>query len=253
MRVPLAADREEITVCTMNPVYRGGPVFYASFPCGPSVAENLKHCLASTLWDHLMAMETPLWKCSQFSNGAALPIQVVRGLLGRPRFLLGEYEGPSISFSEGGGNLWAALCGDKSAIGIDVAGSNEFKKEYPFHRVFHPEELQQALRITGENLEEAAALLWSVKEAAVKALGSAFHLVDPLQIIVYPYKEEAGEKADGDAGYSFSVGLSGKARKRLESFSLAAGALSVRSLPQRKAWLSIALLREIRQAMNNHE
>jgi hypothetical protein len=114
-----------------------------------------------------------------------------------------------------------------------VAGADEFQGEYPLHRVFHPQELQHALRLAGRDVEKASALLWSIKEAVVKALGCAFHLVDPRQITVYP-------SVVGDGGYIFRVGLSGKALVR---FPLAAGrSLWVRSLPQRKAWLSIALL-----------
>jgi phosphopantetheinyl transferase (holo-ACP synthase) len=150
---------------------------------------------------------------------------------------MGEYDGPAISFSEGGGRIWAALCGDEYDIGIDVAVANEFQREYPFHRVFHPQELQHALRLAGGDLKKASALLWSIKEAAVKALGCAFHLVDPRQITVYPSAEGAVGVNDG---YTFPVGLSGKARVR---FPIAAGrSLWVRSLPHRKMWLSIALL-----------
>ena len=50
-------------------------------------------------------------------------------MLGRPHLLLGKYRGPAISFSEGGGQLWAALCGDESDIGIDVAEADEFQQE----------------------------------------------------------------------------------------------------------------------------
>jgi len=91
--------------------------------------------------------------------------------------------------------------------------------------------------LTGEDFREAAAMLWSIKEAVVKALGCAFHLVDPRQITVYPSAEAtAGE----NAGYNFPVGLSGKA---LERFPLVVGqSLWARSLPQEKMWLSIALL-----------
>ncbi|MGA2332429.1 MAG: 4'-phosphopantetheinyl transferase superfamily protein [Syntrophales bacterium] len=172
----------------------------------------------------------------RFFSRADLPIQVVHDPLGRPQ-LLGECEGPAISLSEGGGRIWAALCGHEYDIGIDVAGANEFQRGYPFHRVFHPQELQHALRLAGGDLKRASALLWSIKEAAVKALGCAFHLVDPRQITVYPPTEGAIGENDG---YTFPVGLSGKARVR---FSTAAGrSLWVRSLPQRKMWLSIALL-----------
>jgi hypothetical protein len=118
-----------------------------------------------------------------------------------------------------------------------VAGTDEFQREYPFHRVFHPQEVQHALRLAGGDLEKALALLWSIKEAVVKALGCAFHLVDPRQITVYPSIMGA---VGGDAGYTFPVGLSGKAQMR---FPIAAGrSLWVRSLPHVKMWLSIALL-----------
>jgi len=94
--------------------------------------------------------------------------------------------------------------------------------------------------LTGGDLEKASALLWSVKEAIVKALGCAFHLVDPRQITVYP---SAGE----NGGHTFPVSLSGKA---LERFPIAAGrSLWVRSLPRKKTWLSIALLKTIARAL----
>jgi phosphopantetheinyl transferase len=174
------------------------------------------------------------WPDCRFSNRADLPIQVVHDPLGRPQLLLGECEGPAISFSEGPGKIWAALCPDTSDIGIDAAGTDEFPKEYPLGRVFHTQELQQALRLTCGDLKKASALLWSIKEAAVKALGCAFHLVDPLQICVYP---SAAEK---DYGYLFTVCLS---KKALVRFGMMAGrCIVVRSLFQEKMWLSIALL-----------
>ena len=222
MGVDVTRDRQGITVHDVSFVHRMGPVFYASLPCGPCATETR---LVSILWDHLEAMESPLWKCYQSSNRAAFPIQVVRGPLGRPHLLLGEYPGPAVSFSEGGGKVWAALCGDESEIGIDVAGTDEFQGEYPFHRVFYAQELQHALTLAGGDLGKASALLWSIKEAVVKALGCAFHLVDPRQIYVYP-------STGGEGGYTFPVGLS---RKALVRFPIGAGrSLWVRSLPQVK-------------------
>jgi hypothetical protein len=245
----VAKDRQELTVHAVTFVHGRGPVFYASLPCGPCAAETLKgwgtngagdkdkQRLVSTLWDHLGAMKSPVWKPCQSSDRAAFPIQVVRGVLGRPHLQLGAYRGPAISFSEGGGKVWAALCGDESDIGIDVAGTDEFQSEYPFHRVFQAQELHHALRLAGRDLEQAAALLWSIKEAVVKALGCGFHLVDPQQITVYP---AAGGATGGNGGYNFPVGLSGKALVR---FPIAAGrSIWARSLPQSKMWLSIALL-----------
>jgi phosphopantetheinyl transferase (holo-ACP synthase) len=113
-----------------------------------------------------------------------------------------------------------------------VAEAVEFQAEYPSHRVFHGQELQHALILVGGDLEEASALLWSVKEAVVKALGCAFHFVDPLQVHVDP--------ATGvDGGFTFPVRLSGKALAR---FPRGTGqSLWVRSFRQAKMWLSIAV------------
>jgi len=235
----VANDCQALTVHTMSPVHGRGPVFYASMPCANETrkgcgtnAAGERQRLVSALWDHLVAMEGHLWKRFRFSDRAAFPIQVVRGLLGRPHLLLGEYRGPAISFSRGGGKVWAALSGDESDIGVDVAGADEFHREYPFHRVFHPHELQHALRLAGGDLEKASALLWSVKEAVVKSLGCAFHLVDPRHITVYP-------SAGGGGRYAFQVCLSGKALVRFPG--AAGGSLWVHSVPQGKMWLSIAL------------
>ena len=237
----MAEDCQDITVHAASFDHRGGPVLYASLPCSTEIFKGHrtngsgdKHRLISILWDHLVAMGSPLCKCFHFPHGTAFPIHVVRGPIGRPHLLLGEYRGPAISFSEGGQNVWAALCEDRSDIGIDVAGPDEFQKEYPFHRVFNDQELQHALRLAGGELGSASALLWSIKEAVVKALGCAFHLVDPLQINVYP------SVAGGEGGYTFPVRLS---RKALMRFPIDAGrSIWVRSLPHVKMWLSIALL-----------
>jgi phosphopantetheinyl transferase (holo-ACP synthase) len=248
MRVNVANDHEEVTVHTMNSVHRMGPVFYASLPRDSETikghgmsGEEAKHRLVSILWNHLMAVDSPLWTFHVSCNRAAFPIQVVRDPFGKPHLLLGAYRGPAISFSEGQGKFWAALCGDESDMGIDVAEAVEFQGEYPYHRVFNAQELQHVLNLAGGDLEEASALLWSVKEAVVKALGCAFHFLDPLQIHVYP-------SAGGSAGFTFPVRLSGKALAR---FPTGAGrSLWVRSFPQVKMWLSIAVLsRHIDTAM----
>jgi phosphopantetheinyl transferase len=152
---------------------------------------------------------------------------------------LGEHQGPAISFSTAGEDVWAALCGDESDIGIDVAGSAEFQEGYPVHRVFHVPELHQALELAGGNLAQAAALLWSVKEAVAKALGCAFHLVDPRDIHVFPSAVE-------DGGPAFSVRLSGKALVRYPVVDRQP--IAVRSLPQAEMWLSICGYRKCRTA-----
>ena len=243
----ISIDHEGVTVHAIHSVHRKGPVFYASLPCdiaspvGQGTNAGTKGHLVSILWNHLMEMESHLWKRSQSCKRTAFPIKVVHDPLGKPHFLLGEYCGPAISFSEGGGRIWAALCGVESDVGIDVAEAGEFLGEYPFQRVFHPQELQHALRLTGGDLENGSALLWSIKEAVVKALGCAFHLVDPLELTVCPSSELAAERAaGGNNWYTFSVRLSGKALVRFPT--VARVPLWVRSLPQRNMWLSIALL-----------
>jgi phosphopantetheinyl transferase len=229
-----------ITVHAVNFDHRGEPAFYASLPGDGETRKERradgaggKNHLVSSLLEHVVALKNPLWKCLHSYDKIALPIRVVHGPLGRPQLLAGEYRMPGISFSEGGGKVWAALCGDESDIGIDAAPFEEFRGEYPLHRVFHDQELQHALRLTGGDLATAAALLWSIKEAVVKALGCGFHLVTPRQVHVYPSTGKG-------RGYAFPVWLSGKALVRFPEG--AARSIWVRSFPGEKMWLSIALL-----------
>ena len=240
MGTAVAQDRQEVIVQTVRLVPCGGVVFYASVPGNSATAtvgearrtENRRR-LVTILWEHLRARESSLWKRPHFSNRVAFPIQLVHDTLGRPQLQLGEHRGPAISFSTAGEEVWAALCGDVSDIGIDVAGSAEFPEGYPLHRVFHEQELQPALELAGGNLARAAALLWSIKEAVAKALGCAFHLVDPRDIHVQP-------SAVADDGPAFSVRLSEKALVR---FPMAGRRpITVCSLPQAGTWLSIAAL-----------
>lgn len=254
MGTTVAQDRREVLVQAVRPVPCGGVVFYASVPgnsatsagCVSGRTENRRR-LVTVLWEHLRARESPLWKLPHFSNRVALPVQLVHDTLGRPRLLLGEHRGPAVSFTTAGEEVWAALCGDESDIGIDVAGSAEFQEGYPLHRVFHAQELHQALELAGGDLAKAAALLWSVKEAVAKALGCGFHLVAPRDIHVYPSAVE-------DHGPAFSVSLSGKALLR---FPMAERRpITVRSLHQAGTWLSIAALnwpRHRAAALNGRE
>lgn len=232
---------QDIPVQVASFDHQGGPAFYASLPadgetlkaCGASRAA-IKKLLVSTLLNHVVAMADPLWQYHHLGDRALFPLQVTHGPLGRPLLLLGEARGPAISFSEGGGKVWAVLCGDAADIGIDAATTDEFQGEYPLHRVFHDQELHHALRLTGGDVAKASALLWSIKEAVVKALGCAFHLAAPRQVHVFP-------PVEGDRGYTFPVCLSGQTLAR---YPMGAGrSLWVRSFPQEKMWLSIALLR----------
>jgi len=230
-------DCQEITVKAVRFPCQSGTVFYACSPCDTeTIADHRARRtadqihLASTLLEHLAGMDG---SSGRFSNRADGPIQIVHDSLGRPQLLLGECEGPAISFSEGGGKLWAALCEDALDVGIDAAGTEEFSKEYPLHRVFHAQELDYSLRLAGGDWKKASALLWSIKEAAVKAMGCAFHRVDPRHICVDP------AAAETDGGFLFTVRLSGKALMR---FPMQADRLWIHSLFHETMWLSIALL-----------
>jgi phosphopantetheinyl transferase (holo-ACP synthase) len=235
----VAENCRDITVHAASFDGRGGPVFYAALPCSSGIFQGRRdddsdrHHLVSALWDHLTAMESLVWKNLQSSRRGAFPIHVVHGPLGRPRLMLGEHRGPAISFSKSGGKIWAALCGDQSHIGIDVAGTDEFQKEYPFHRVFNEQELYHALILAGGKLGGASALLWSIKEAVVKALGCAFHLVAPQQVTVYP-------SIGGNGEYIFPVRLSKEVPVRRPTGG--GRFIWVCSFARANTWLSIALL-----------
>jgi hypothetical protein len=246
MGAAVAQDRQEVIVQAARLVPCGGAVFYASLPgnsasspgCATSRTENRRR-LVTILWEHLRATGSPLWGHPHLSNRVTRPIRIVHDLLGRPHLLLREHPGPAISFSTAGEEDWAALCGDEADIGIDVAGSAEFQEGYPAHRVFHAPELQTALELAGRDSARAAALLWSIKEAVAKALGCAFHLVDPRDIHVAPSAGVAGGPLrHAQDGPDFSVRLTGKALVR---FPMAdRRPIAVRSLPQAETWLSIA-------------
>jgi hypothetical protein len=88
--------------------------------------------------------------------------------------------------------------------------------------------------LTGGDVENASALLWSIKEAVVKAMGCAFHLVAPLHVHVSP-------SAGGDwRGCIFPVCISRE--PPLRSPPGGSRSIWVRSYPSEKMWLSIALL-----------
>lgn len=240
MVVASSPDCHEVIVQTMQLVPDGGVVLYASMPQDFKTSTNdatqrmENRCqLITILWEHLRAKKSSPWQYSHFSNRVAFPIQLIHDALGQPNLLFGKNRGPSISFTTAGDKVWAAIACDESDIGIDVAGSAEFPEDYPRQRVFHAPELRQALELADGNPASAAALLWSVKEAVVKALGCAFHLVDPRDVHVHPSAVANGEPI-------FSVRLSGKALVR---FPMADQRLiTVRSLSLVGMWLSIAAL-----------
>lgn len=105
--------------------------------------------------------------------------------LGRPLAVSADGESllPGLSFSRHAGWLWAAAS-RATEVGIDVAGPEDFPDPYPDARVFSPRELH-AGALASHSLAEARVLLWSLKEASAKALGTGFHRVEPLELGIH--------------------------------------------------------------------
>lgn len=80
----------------------------------------------------------------------------------------------NISFAYSLSDVWAALCLPGWNCGVDVAWPEEFTTGYPFAKVFTESELSKLERMNRDRAS-AAAILWSAKEAAVKAWGCGFH------------------------------------------------------------------------------
>jgi phosphopantetheinyl transferase len=141
----------------------------------------LKESLARFLAEQLLERKLP-----DFTLG--------RDPLGKPHILLGAAPGPALSFSWSAGRLWAAVGRSESGLGLDAAAPEEFAGSYPHQRVFMEAEWQAGVTLTTGNRKEAAAMLWSVKEAVVKAWGCGFHFLSPRQV-------EAQFAGLGEPGY----------------------------------------------------
>ncbi len=145
-----------------------GPVLYASDLAGPDAKERLVRRLLAGL---------PGWETAR----AVPPVTLETTALGQPRLRLKGRPGPAISFSQAAGRLWAALT-PAGQVGVDMALPAEFEASYPWARAFRAPEFAWARRLACGDPASAAALLWTLKEAAVKALGVGFHLLDPLAV-----------------------------------------------------------------------
>jgi phosphopantetheinyl transferase len=152
----------------------GDPVIYASDPAGAGAKERLVRRLLA----RLPGQETG--GAGQWAPG---PVSLEITPLGQPRLLLGGQPGPAVSFSQAAGRIYAALT-PAGQVGLDAAMPAEFEPGYPMARVFRPAEIDWARLIHGGDIAGAAALLWSLKEAAVKALGVGFHFLAPLAVEV---------------------------------------------------------------------
>jgi phosphopantetheinyl transferase len=150
------------------------PVVYAVTEKG----EGAREFLAARLLQAL-AREAPEWTAAQ----AGEALKLATGDLGQPLLKIGGRPGPSLSFSEAGSLVWAAMAGS-GQVGVDAAREADFGPPYPYSRAFGREEWDWARRYCQGRTAAAAALLWAAKEAAVKALGVGFHTKDPLDLEV---------------------------------------------------------------------
>jgi hypothetical protein len=152
----------------------GEPVIYASDLAGAGAKERLVRQLLAGL----PGQETG---CAGQSAPGTVSLELTA--LGQPRLFLGGQPGPAISFSQAAGRIYAAMT-PAGQVGVDAAMPAEFEAGYPLARAFRPAELNWARPLIGGDTPGAAALLWSLKEAAVKALGVGFHFLAPLAVEV---------------------------------------------------------------------
>jgi len=153
----------------------GDPVIYASDLAGAGAKERLVRRLLASL---------PGQKTGGAGQFAPGTVSLELTALGQPRLFLGGQPGPAVSFSQAAGRVWAALT-PAGQVGVDAAMPAEFETGYPMARAFRPAELDWARPLSGGATGGAAALLWALKEAAVKALGVGFHFLDPLAVEVF--------------------------------------------------------------------
>jgi hypothetical protein len=169
----------------------GGPVIYASDLAGPGVKERLVQQLLASL---------PGQERGGAGQSAPGPVSLEVTALGQPRLFLSGQPGPAVSFSQAAGRIYAAMtC--TGQVGVDAAMPAEFEAGYPMARAFRPAELDWARPLSGGNTSDAAALLWALKEAAVKALGVGFHFLAPRAVeVVSPRPWQGGVRVLVQAG-----------------------------------------------------
>ncbi len=149
-----------------------GVLVYAATAAGPGAKERLARRLCFSLAEGGPAAKARL---------ANEPVRVKTGPLGRPRLEVGGRPGPAVSFSLAGPSLWAVVA-TAGSVGVDLAVPGDFAGTYPFARAFQPGEFAWARRHCQGGAAMAAAMLWALKEAAVKALGTGFHRHDPREV-----------------------------------------------------------------------
>lgn len=178
----------DVKISTLSSHVLGSSVVFAATQIQPAAKQNL-------VFELLQAVARLDDRLSLSTDPAEFNLR--KDSLGAPVLMLADRQGPSLSFSHGRQKLWAAMCiGER--MGIDVAYPEEFAGDYPFARVFKPEELDRARALCTNNTARGAALLWSVKEAAVKAIGTGFNRLEPVEVRV-------GTPIHLNRGYLFEV------------------------------------------------
>ena len=151
---------------------------------------------------------------------ANIPPFFSRGPLGQPLLHLRKNVGPHVSFTYDENQIWASIS-TQGHVGIDVASPVEFMGYYPYARAFRGAEFRLAKGFCEGYPQRAAALLWSLKEATVKAFGCGFNLMAPLDI-------EAKSFRLWEKGLLFEM----KAKEPVSAWARPLG----------QAWLAIALI-----------
>jgi len=168
-----------------------GPVIYAWERAGAGAKERLVRRLLAGL---------PGLDAGGASGPDRRTVILEETTLGQPLMKLGGQPGPAVSFSRTPGCLWAALT-LSGQVGVDAALTAEFEECYPFPRAFRPGEWDWARTWCRGDSSRAAALLWALKEAAVKALGVGFHFLDPLEVEAFsPRPWQGGWRVSVKAG-----------------------------------------------------
>ena len=187
-----------------------GPVHLAWTESGPDDKPRLAEALLSSLFaraENRTRRQTPAFRLHQ-------------GSLGRPVLTVYPDLEIPVSYSRAGGRTYAALAA-RGSLGLDAARAEEFEPGYPYHRAFGPDEWPEVDSICRER-PRAAALLWSLKEAAVKALGTGFNLFDPLAV-------SPAAKGRARDGWLFTV-------------TAGRNVISAASWPEERGWLTVAAL-----------
>lgn len=115
--------------------------------------------------------------------------------MGKPHLHGQDSSVSCISFSYGGNRFWAALGGCFTHIGLDVADPLDFRGDYPFSRVFLDMDWTMIPSRLGLQCQtaDAAAFVWCIKEAAVKAIGCGFHWFGPWEMAI-EHKSDIGRE-----------------------------------------------------------